>query len=64
MLAGRLPFQGESFLGSVRPVLAMVLVRGINCLPKDREMLSLLDPEAGKTIRDIKLPDAGPDFPG
>jgi tetratricopeptide (TPR) repeat protein len=27
-------------------------------------MLSLSDPETGKLIREIKLPDGGPDFPG
>jgi tetratricopeptide (TPR) repeat protein len=47
-----------------RPVLAMVMIRGTACLPKDRETLSFLDPETGKTIRDIKLPDGGADFPG
>jgi tetratricopeptide (TPR) repeat protein len=46
-----------------RPVLAMVRIRNANCLPTDREMLSLLDPETGKLIREIKLPDGGPDFP-
>jgi tetratricopeptide (TPR) repeat protein len=47
-----------------RAVLAMVRIQSTNCLPKDREMLSLLDPETGKLIREIKLPDGGPDFPG
>lgn len=44
--------------------LAMVLTRGSNYLPKDRETLSLIDPENGKTLREVKLPSGGADFPG
>jgi tetratricopeptide (TPR) repeat protein len=45
------------------PVVAAVLIRGGDCLPGDRQTLSLIEPETGRTLRQIELPSAGTDFP-
>jgi tetratricopeptide (TPR) repeat protein len=45
------------------PVLAMVLIHNKDFLPESRQTLLLVDPESGKTLRQIKLPSAGTEFP-
>src|SRR5205085_1425561 len=43
-------------------VVATVLIRGADHLPRDRQTLSLIDPETGKTVREMALPSGGQDF--